>query len=182
MKATAFIVGPEDGPGATLKQLARQIGFEAVYPFRSVLDAERQSLATPLIYFLFPAADGLRKLKRSAEQIRGSEAERIRFAPMVYFSESPSLETAKACINMGFDDIITLPVALSRVEERLDRQLERPLTYYETASYFGPERRNRIGPDDGHAERGTGGPFRRTEFIRTSAGINLIQHDAQIEV
>jgi hypothetical protein len=183
MKACAFVVGTDEGPGAVLKQLARQIGFDAVYYFKDIADAERQSVATPLIFFLFAAVDSLHKLKPVTTAVRGSPSQRVRFAPMVYFSESPSLDAIKACINMGFDDIITLPFSLSRVEERLERQVDRTLVYYETPTYFGPDRRNRLEQEEGHSARGTGGQFRRLEIVRSaSAGVSVMRDDAQFVV
>src|SRR5262245_52270884 len=123
MKACAFVVGPDDGSGAVLKHLARQIGFDSVYLFRDIADAERQSASTPLLFFLFAAVDDLQKLKPVTAAVRSSPSQRVRFSPMIYFSESPSLEAIRSCINMGFDDVITLPFSLSRVEERLSRQV-----------------------------------------------------------
>jgi hypothetical protein len=183
MKASAFIVGPDDGPGAALRSLAKQIGFEGVYPHRDIADAERQSAMTPLIYFLFAAAESLASIKPIAALVRASESPRVRFAPMIYFSDSPSLETIRACIGMGFDDIITLPFTLSRVEERLDRQLDRTLVYYETETYFGPDRRNRTENEEGHSGRGSGGQYRRMEIIRApSFGVNVVSDDTQIVI
>jgi hypothetical protein len=184
MKACAFVVGPDDGPGAVLKHLARQIGFDAVYVFKDITDAERQSVSTPLIFFLFAAVDSLRKLKPVAAAVRTSPSQRVRFSPMIYFSETPSLDAIKACINMGFDDIITLPFSLSRVEERLDRQVDRTLVYYETPTYFGPDRRNRLQNEQGsHSARGSGGQFRRIEIVRSpTAGISVMRDDSQFVV
>jgi DNA-binding response OmpR family regulator len=180
MKACAFVVGPEDGSGAVLKQLARQIGFDAVYVFKDIADAERQSVSTPLIFFLFAAVDNLRRLKPVTEAVRASPSQRVRFSPMIYFSETPSLDAIKSCINMGFDDVITLPFSISRVEERLDRQVDRTLVYYETPSYFGPDRRNRLENEEGHSARGTGGQFRRIEIVRSpTAGISVMRDDSE---
>ena len=183
MKACAFVVGPDDGPGAVLKHLARQIGFDAVYVFKDIADAERQSVSTPLIFFLFAAVGSLRKLKPVTAAVRASPSQRVRFSPMIYFSETPSLDAIKACINMGFDDIITLPFSLSRVEERLERQVDRTLIYYETPTYFGPDRRNRLENGESHSARGTGGQFRRLEIVRSvSAGVNVMRDDSQFVV
>jgi hypothetical protein len=184
MQACAFVVGPGDGRGAALRSLARQVGFEAVYPYRDIADAERQSASSPLIFFLFAAVDRLGKLTRVGEAVRQSQSQRVRFAPMIYFAETPSLDTIRACINIGFDDIITLPVALSRVEERLERQLYRAVTYYETPTYFGPDRRNRLGHEShGHSGRGTGGQYRRLELVRNpGAGIEILRDDTHVMV
>ncbi len=180
MKATAFVVGSEDGSGATLRQQARQIGFRAVYPFRSIVDAERQCIATPLIYFMFSAADGMDSARLVAGQIRHSGQD-IRYAPMIYFAETPSVETIRTCVEIGFDDVIALPVPLSRVEERLDRQVKCPLVYYETATYFGPDR-YRFRDGVGHPDRGRGGAHRRYEIVRTTSGVNVRDDDVQIMV
>ena len=184
MQACAFVVGSDDGQGAALRLLARQVGFEAVFPYRDIADAERQSASTPLIYFLFSAVDRLGKLTRVGEAVRRSQSRRVRFAPMIYFAETPPLDTIRACINVGFDDIITLPVTQSRVEERLERQLYRAVTYYETATYFGPDRRNRLGHEShGHSGRGTGGQHRLLEIVRNpGAGIEILRDDTQVMV
>jgi hypothetical protein len=183
MRAFAYVVASEGSSGAGLKELARQIGFEAVQDFKTVAAAEQQALATPLIYFLFGAVARPLSLRPIARSIRAAESPRVRFAPTIYFSETPSLEAIRSCINMGFDDIITLPFALGRVEERLDRQLERPLVYYETATYFGPDRRGRLEQEEGHSLRGTGGQYRRIEIVRSStSGVHVIKDDFHVMV
>jgi hypothetical protein len=84
---------------------------------------------------------------------------------------------------MGFDDVIALPVALGSLEERLERQIGRPLVYYETASYFGPDRRGRLAHEEGHSLRGTGGEHRRLEILRsTGNGVKLIKDDVHLMI
>ena len=60
-----------------------------------------------------------------AEAIRFCPSRRVRFSPMIYFAGSPSAETIAACINLGFDDIITMPFTRERVTERIARQVDR---------------------------------------------------------
>lgn len=177
MKACAYVVGPDDGPGTALKELARQIGFESVMPYRSIQQAEQQSLQTPLIFFLFSAVSRPRKMQPMADAIRQSESRRVRFSPMIYFSENPSLATIRSCIEMGFDDVITLPFTLARIVERLQRQVEKPVVYFETATYFGPDRHVPQN-DQQHAGRGSGGQYRRLEILRSAhMGINVLKDD-----
>jgi hypothetical protein len=175
----AYVVG--DGPGAVLRDLARHMGFGAVYTFRGIASAERQAAAAPLVYFLFSAVDDLRKLKPITEAIRASQVQRIRFAPMIYLSKSPSLDTIKACINLGFDDVITRPFTLNRISQRLQRQVGHTLVYYETPTYFGPDRRGRLKHEEGHSKRGTGGQYRRLEITRSPvAGINVLSDETHV--
>jgi CheY-like chemotaxis protein len=181
VQACAYIVGPEDGSGAVLRKLARQVGFATVHPYKGVAAAEQQAQVTPLVYFLFSAVQHPRAHKSAAEAIRLSSARRVRFSPMIYFSENPSLESIRSCIGMGFDDVITLPFTLARIEERLDRQVERTLIYYQTDTYFGPDRRGRTEDEEVHSGRGSGGQYRRLEILRsTSAGVNVLKDDLHV--
>lgn len=168
MKACAHIVGPQDGPGAALHDLARSLNFASVQSFTSLGPAESQSQQTPLLFFLFAAVDDVGSLKATADSIRYANARRIRFSPLVYFSESPSAEAIRACAEMGFDDVITLPFTGSRVRQRLARLVDRKLVFFETAHYFGPDR---------HCAGDTG-ISRRIEIIRSAeAGVSVIRDE-----
>ena len=144
MRAYAYVVGPDNGPAAVLVQLAAGLGLAGVSRFSTLAEAEAQAQQTPVCFFLFAATDDVRKLRSVADAIRFSPARRLRFSPLIYFAGSPSVETITACINMGFDDVITMPFTPSRVLERMMRQVGQSLVYYETATYFGPDRRGRL--------------------------------------
>lgn len=173
MKACAYVVGPEDGPGAALLDMGRELGFPVVQPFQSVAAAEAQSQQTPLLFFLFAAVSDVRTLKGVADQVRFAATRRIRFSPLVYFSESPSQEAIARCIEMGFDDVITLPFTRPRVLGRISRLIDRTQVYHETAGYLGPERPARHGS----------GQFRRLEIIRSpSAGTSVLRDEMRVAV
>lgn len=181
MHTTAFVAGPDEAPMGVIKDLARQIGFAPVITYRGLQELERRMEIAPLCFVLFAPVDRVQKLKPIIDGMRASSVDRVRFAPLVYFSDSPSLEGIKTGIGMGFDDIITMPVALKNVRERLARQLDRPVTYYTTDTYFGPDRRGRLDKEDGgHAQRGTGGPHRRIEIMRTKQGVKVLHDDLQV--
>jgi hypothetical protein len=181
MQTTAFVAG-EDAPAAVIKDLARQIGFAPVLSYRGISDLERRMQLEALGFILFAPIDRLRALKPVIEAIRASHADQVRYAPLIYFSDSPSLDTIKACIGLGFDDIVTMPFTLRNVRDRLARQLDRPMTYYGTDTYFGPDRRGRLPTEDGHSRRGTGGAHRRIEILRTTAGVRVLHDDLQVMV
>jgi len=182
MKACAFVVGPPDGPGAALRDMARRLGFETVLPFGGVAQADAQAAQTPLMFFLFAAVDDPRTLRAAAEAVRFCPGRRVRFSPLIYFSESPSMAAIRQCAAMGFDDVITLPFTPSRVADRLQRQIDRTQVYFETASYFGPDRRASAGGQEyGHSGRGSGGRHRRLEIIRSiPGGVSVLRDDAQV--
>jgi CheY-like chemotaxis protein len=178
MKATAYIVGPLDGPGAALMDLARQLDFAHVLPYAGIAHAEAQSAATPICYFLFAATETVPALQPVSEAIRFCPNRRVRFSPLIYFSESPSIEAITRCIAMGFDDVITMPFTAARVRDRMDRQIGQNLVYYETVGYFGPDRRDRVTAPRRPAETRLGGQFRRLEIVRNLlTGVNVVRDD-----
>src|SRR5882724_8248738 len=103
LNAAAFVVGPKDGAGAALADLARGIGFSPVDQYQSLYRAERQATLTPLIFFFCAAVANVETLKPMADAIRFSPNLRLRFLPLIYFTRDPSLATIRSCIAMGFD-------------------------------------------------------------------------------
>jgi hypothetical protein len=160
--------------------MARAIGFESVQRYQGLARAEKQAAKTPLIFFLCAPTKDVRTLKPMVDALRFSPSLKLRFLPLIYFPREPSLETVKRCISMGFDDVIALPMGGDDVGDRIARQIGRIQTYYETSTYFGPDRRNR----DGGPQRTTGsdhggGAFRRIEIVRNpETGVDVISDDA----
>lgn len=178
MNAAAIVVGPLDGPGAALIDLAHRLDFATVQPYGGVVQAEQQSIRTPICFFLFAAVPDVGTLRGVAEAIRFCPSRRIRFSPLIYFSESPQVETINRCINMGFDDIITMPFTRSRVAGRINREIGHNLIYYETPAYFGPDRRDRVTGPRRVAESRVGGQFRRLEIVRNLlTGTNVVRDE-----
>lgn len=157
MRACAYVVGPHNGPGMALLELASSLNFSVVQPFIGLGSAETQAQQTPLLFFLFATVDNVETLRPVAEAIRFAGARRIRFSPMMYFSESPSEDTIRMCVEMGFDDVITMPFSAPRVQQRVARMVDRRQVFLETSYYFGPDRR-------GDKESG---PYRRIEIVRS---------------
>ncbi len=162
--------------------MAQAIGFESVQRYQGLARAEKQAAKTPLVFFLCAPAKDVRSLKPMADALRFSPSLKLRFLPMIYFARDPSLETVKQCIAMGFDDVIALPIGGDDAGDRIARQIGRIQTYYETATYFGPDRRNR----DGGLARSTdsdhgGGQYRRIEIRRNpDTGVDVLSDDMQI--
>lgn len=179
MHATAFIVGAPDGSGATIANIARMLKFAAVLPYSGIEQAESQAHQTPICYFLFAPGVEIEQMREIAEAIRFCPSRRVRFSPMIYFSDRTSLEAISTCINLGFDDIIIMPFTQQRVSERMWRQVGPSLTYFETSSYFGPDRRDRVTAPNRPAESRVGGQFRRLEIVRSfEAGVSVLSDDS----
>ena len=177
MNACAFVVGPRSGPAAAIYDLATAVGFDTVLPYAGVSDAERQARQTPLCFFLFAEVPQLRQLAGPTQAIRISASDGIRFSPLIYLCRRAPAEMIRGLIGMGFDDVITEPFDRQRVVPRLARQIDRQLVYFETPTYFGPDRRHR---DDGapNVERRGMGEFRRIEIVRHFAtGVDVLNDD-----
>jgi hypothetical protein len=181
VNAAAFVVGPRDGAGAALSDLARSIGFAPVERYRGLAQAERQAETTPLVFFLCAGVTDVRTLKPMADAIRFSPSLKLRFSPLIYFARDLSLEGIKLCISMGFDDVIALPYASGDLRERVGRQVGQMQVYYETGTYFGPDRRNRVGEARPEGSDRGGGQFRRIEIRRTpERGTDVLRDDLQV--
>ena len=178
MKAYAYVVGPQDKAWQTLFDMAGELGFAGVSDYRGTSQVEQQAGETPVCYFLFSAASDLRDLRPVADAIRFSSSRAIRFSPMVYCAEEPSVDTIMACINMGFDDIVALPQSKPKLRQRLARQIGQNMVFYETAGYFGPDRRNRVTAlKPNPVVNRVGGPFRRLEIVRNLLDGVRVLHD-----
>ena len=183
LRASAFVVGPRDGAGAALMDLARALGFSPVQRYQGLTRAEKQTEMTPLVFFLCAAVPDFTTLKPMADAIRFSPSLKLRFSPLIYFARDPSLDEIKACIKMGFDDVIALPFASGDIGDRIGRQVGVVQTYYETSTYFGPDRRNRTGHERSTGSDHGGGQYRRIEIMRNSdTGIDVLSDDMPIVV
>lgn len=175
------MVGPRDGVGAALAGIAQSLGFAQVERYAGLTKAGQQADITPLLFFLCAQVPDVRTLKPTADAIRFSFNDRLKYAPLIYFAHELSRDTISQCIAMGFDDVIALPYLNGDIGERIGRQVGRPQIYYETATYFGPDRRNRIGaPRSTDSDHG-GGQHRRIEILRSSeAGVAVLRDDFEV--
>jgi CheY-like chemotaxis protein len=186
MKTAAFIVGGtgptayESGPAAALAEMARRIGFGPVTAYESISQIEMQARHTPVCFVLCAASEGIESLRPVAEAIRFAPSRRVRFSPLVYFAETPSLETIKACVNLGFDDVVALPFSADRIGQRLARLVGKTQVYYETPTYFGPDRRGREAFAPTEQRWRLGAPVRRIEIMRSlGVGTSVLRDDLE---
>jgi hypothetical protein len=166
--------------GAGLLALARSLGFARVEPYSGIEIMLARAESTPLVFVLCAAVPDVGKLKPIAKLLRSSADFRLRFAPLIYFPPDPSIEVIKACIGMGFDDIIAMPYAGNDLGQRIGRQLDGTHVYYETPTYFGPDRRNRVGDARSSDSDHGGGEHRRMEIRRSDAGIDVLSDEFEV--
>ncbi len=134
-------MGGNDAQVALINDLARDLGFRQVTPFSGLVHAEELTRKVPNNFFLFASDGELGPIKSQVQNIRNSTRPRVRYSPLICFIEVPLPMLISQCIQIGFDDILTLPWDPKQMMPRLRRQLNTQITYYETSNYFGPDRR-----------------------------------------
>lgn len=180
MTPSCYIVGAADAV-ARLGELARRLGLGPVESFADPRTTERNLSDNLLAYFFFAPVRDPAGLRPVVGSIRAAEKTGMRFAPLIYFAGTASVEGIRTCAGIGFDDVITHPFTPERVAERLGRQVGRPLVYYETATYFGPDRRGRLAADVPDGRRGLGGEYRRLEIMRSPrSGIQILRDEMHV--
>lgn len=178
LNACAIIGGMDTPSSKRLDELAREAGFELTRPFTSLEAAERQSRFTPLCYFVFKYQPDLEPIANRIVDLRASRQSSIRYAPVVCFVAQPSRAEIIACIRAGIDDIVTLPVGAADLKRRMRAQTGRPVVYFETGDYFGPDRRRHLmgrTQPGGPERRKQSSAHKRFHFVRKeAAGIRVL--------
>ncbi|AVX02707.1 hypothetical protein [Maritalea myrionectae] len=126
---------------ALIDDLARDLGFRQVTHYSGLVATEELTRKVPNNFFLFASDGELEPIKTQVQNIRSSPRPRVRYSPLICFVEVPLPMLVSQCIQIGFDDILTLPWDPKQMMPRLRRQLNTPITYFETSTYFGPDRR-----------------------------------------
>ncbi len=180
MRACAFVLGDGDGEQAGLARYAKTLGFWHVESFAGPEQAEAQLRLTPICFFLFAPVADLHSMRPKASLIRAAKSRRLQFSPLVYFSDDNSTATQRLCRNMGFDEVIAPPFSPGRVHHRLKGLVDRPVSFFETESYFGPDRRGGDDTSPGSIDRrGLAGlsRFRSLEIVRDLSHGVLVLRD-----
>lgn len=138
-RCLAHLIARDDAQVHMLERIGARAGFVAMQPLGAPQDQVLH--AFKLNYFLVHHELGPQTLEAVLRSVRASIIDDVRYAPIVLFAEDGPFEQYLSYIDMGFDDIITLPENAAIVEQRLIAQLDTEHMYFETATYFGPDRR-----------------------------------------
>lgn len=170
-------MGTNPNSVSLIGDIAADLGFAAVRPYACIADSNRISKVHPINFFLFDYSPEFEKTKAWIDEIRNCHHLRVRFSPLICFVESPSQEIIIECVNAGFDDILTLPWSARKFKDRLFKQVKHKNIYFETDTYFGPDR-SRYTKEHQHsgAVPTPGLGFRRYEFVRDKQyGVQILQ-------
>lgn len=146
----ANLVARTENQTKSLEDIAKSAGFgetKTVLSRRTFATDKRKCILN-FFFIHYHLGDAL--MKAVISSIRGSGDLEIKFAPIVLFTTDLSFDDYLNYIRLGFDDVITLPEKREMIRARLANQVGHDIEYFETADYFGPDRRRmEIEPPNG---------------------------------
>lgn len=136
----AIIVAPTPFDSRALAEIATEVGFGDI---TSIFDDAESSngLRYPVSFFLVHHRLNDADCDDVIDAVRHIDRKGLRYSPMVVMLPETSGESMRKFVRMGFDDVIHLPQSQVQLTARLGSQLDRDITYFETADYLGPDRR-----------------------------------------
>jgi len=124
----------------SLIRLANRVGFGAIL---RVFGDELETVGagrTGVPFFLVHYRLSDRTKSSILSHLRSSDDEAVRYAPIILISDDGPIDVLLRYVQLGFDDVITLPEKCSILVGRLQQQLDSNVSYIETKSYLGPDR------------------------------------------
>lgn len=174
-RCSAIALAPSEPDCEALMTLARRLGFGSVHGFTE----PEKAGAVPshnLLFFLVHFALTTEDKKRFLKQLRRAPTINVCFAPVVVFLTDGPGEQVAEHINMGFDDVISLPQDSRVLAARLAAQVGREQLYIETGTYLGPDRRRLERPEHSHPERTGETEHTRLTILRTpEQGVQVLR-------
>lgn len=174
----ACLIADTSAQLATLEKMATRTGFGQMY---GGLEAWRTRNAPepPVTFFFFHyrVDDGM--LKSALTDVRRKAELNFRFSPAIAVVGDCSQEEVLRFIELGFDDIVVLPEAPRILRQRFAAQLNARITYFETQTYFGPDRRRAVRDPSAASRRGNG-PTEHVRYLIQRApgeGIRILRRD-----
>jgi PleD family two-component response regulator len=138
-RCDAILVAEDKTAATLLERIAAGAGFRAI---ESVFNPGARP-ATPAKVKFFLVHYQMGDLAKAAllKSVRSSRDDDLRFSPVVLIIDDCSFEDVLKYIDMGFDDVISLPEKAEVLHGRLSSQINASVVYIQTTSYLGPDRR-----------------------------------------
>lgn len=141
----AYVIAAGATQDRALVNLARRVEFGDV---RSVHRGEPLARDGRVTFFLVDYMLSDPAMQSIIANIRANSADTVRLAPVIAFFRDGPHQIVLKYIDFGFDDVIALPDKREVVAARLRAQLNDEITYFETPTYLGPDRRRMELPSD----------------------------------
>ena len=145
----------------------KSIGFGETFCVCDFDDLERAISRQNINFCYFSQTSHIDQIRAAMSAIRGYRDDELRFSPVILMAREISRNSLSDYISIGFDDIVRFPCTIDMLSSRTKRQLNTELRYYETESYFGPDRRNYFAANASQLEQRNGSvPYRRHSIQR----------------
>ena len=133
--------------------VARSVGAEG--PREALKCLRNNDIDLILTSYDLPEIDGTQLIST----IRMDRHLLSRAAPIFCVTGFSEREIVEASIRAGADDFLVKPIVPSNLFSRMIHHLQHPLEYFETADYFGPDRRRiKLSGHNGPERRGEESP------------------------
>lgn len=105
------------------------------------------------------------------QEARANQDDNIRFMPIIMLTSNQNERIIRKFLMLGCDDIILYPCTSQPLANRLRMQIDQQFDYFQTAKYFGPDRRKKEHDAD-HPDRrgGKDSYYRHIEIRRDLRG------------
>ncbi|NMA98172.1 MAG: hypothetical protein GX970_08690 [Phyllobacteriaceae bacterium] len=162
-KCAAISIAATADDATLMLDLAQHIGFSPVVELGRVAEVGDQ-LAFYMVHNGMADPAKLRLLKT----MRAQSEPRRRYAPIICVVPRGPRHQVVPLVEMGFDEVLFFNDSLELMQSKLAAQLNRRLTYVQTQSYLGPDRRRieTVKRDDPRRKYG-GSNFRRFHVLRS---------------
>ena len=142
----AIILARDERDGTALMRLAERLRFGTIIRHSSAWgpDPFDQRLVFFLVHFDFD----MDQRKQLLKERRQAGSVSLCFAPVVLFLRDATRAEVRANIELGFDDVVSVPEDGRVIATRLAAQIGHEQVYIETRNYLGPDRHRMDGPGD----------------------------------
>jgi DNA-binding response OmpR family regulator len=168
--STAIVHTQDKNLFVHMYNLMRQAGFKDTRRFPNNGTMLSEFRRGPLPFIFLHSALPLERALSSFTAVRTHPDVTLRFLPMIVIAESCDTQKLIQFIQLGCDDIITMPITAASILARIKHQIDAPKDYFQTESYFGPDRRQHaIIKNKSHSGRGKGDHYFRHFLIQRHA-------------
>lgn len=157
--------------------LMRQAGFKDTRQFPNNGSMLSEFRHGPLPFIFVHSTLPIALAQTSFLAVRTHPDVSLRFLPIIVIAEKCDTRKLLQFIQLGCDDIITMPLTAANILTRLKHQVGVGKDYYQTETYFGPDRRqHKITVNRTHSGRGKGDHFFRHFLIQrhVTRGITIL--------
>lgn len=167
----AIVLAKDERDGAALMRLAEKLRFGAVVAHSPALGHDRfdHRLIFYLVHFDYDV-EGMQKL---LYDLRHGGSVSVSFAPVVLFLRQGSAEDIQHHVEMGFDEVISVPEEGRVIATKLAAQIGQEHLYIETRNYLGPDRHRLDSP--GHKRKPMEEHAQLTILRTPETGVHIVR-------